>query len=277
MIRLFVTGGSGTLGTDFQRVASSEPYLGEFEWVAPSSADFDVTNPESAAQLAHRQFGEFDWVLNFAAYTAVDQAESDREACYGLNAFAPAWLARASTDLGARFLHISTDCVFDGEKGVPYSEEDLPNPIQIYGESKWQGEIAVREANADAIILRTSWLHGSTGKSFPGIIKQKLLNGEPIRAVRDQFGTPTHASELSNWILRAIQMNLTSGTYHAAGSEVESRYTWALKIAEKLIAQKMLQEVEIEPVLSSSFPTIAPRPRNSALSSFNLRQLVPVD
>lgn len=270
MIRLFITGGSGTLGTDFQQVAGREGFGGPFEWVAPTSHEFDIGDPLAVARLAQGEWGKFDWILNFAAYTQVDRAEAERPLCFGLNAVAPGWLAQAALDLGARFLHLSTDCVFNGEKGSPYTEEDQPDPIQVYGESKWQGEIAVREDSADAVIFRTSWLYGSTGKSFPQTIRKKLLEGESIRVVDDQLGTPTDAADLSSWILQAIVKGIPGGTYHAAGPEVLSRYGWADQIQKALEAEIGKSTLPLVPISASDFPTPARRPMNSALDSTQL-------
>ncbi len=274
MIRLFITGGSGTLGTALLSLLKNPKYEEVFHFLAPTSTEFDITDPIRCAELAEGSLGTFDWVFNLAAYTKVDLAETDRESCFGLNAIAPGWLAKASADLGARFLQISTDCVFNGEKGSPYIEEDLPSPIQAYGESKLEGELAVTEAHPAPVIFRTSWLYGTTGKSFPQIILEKLAQNKPIQVVKDQIGTPTNASDLAENILLSVMCNIPAGTYHSAGREVLSRFEWAKRIAEDYSRKCGQTSPPILPISSAEFPTPARRPKNSALNSRKFKRAI---
>lgn len=252
-----MTGGNGMLGQDLV----SELVRRGNDVVAPRSIEFDVTNPESAATIATKQYGELDAVINCAAYTAVDQAESYLDRAYGVNALGPGLLARACSMAGVRLIQISTDYVFDGKQGEPYVESDNTNPLGIYGKSKRDGEEAVRAGLNDHVILRTSWLFGPNGKSFPRTMIQAAKAGKSLRVVDDQFGTPTYTGDLAKVIVDMIEKKIDPGTYHAAGPKVT---TWYLFAAQALATAGI--EADIEGISTEDWPTPAPRPRYSALN-----------
>ncbi len=162
-MRLFITGGSGLLGSDLVPAALARGH----EVVAPSSSEFDVTDPDASARLGSGKLGSFQWVVNLAAYTNVDGAETESRRATELNVLAPSYLAATSLACGARFLHISTDYVFGGADADSYSEDDPLSPIQAYGESKAEGEQSVMQTNAAGLIARVSWLYGPGRKCFP--------------------------------------------------------------------------------------------------------------
>ena len=267
-MRLCVTGGTGTLGSAFLAATSDDR---DFEVFAPARTQFDIGDPLAVAMLVEGEWGPFDWVLNFAAYTKVDLAETERAECAGLNAVAPPMLARAASAIGARFLHISTDCVFSGDASVAYRESDPTAPIQVYGQAKLEGEAAVLAEAPDSIVVRTSWLNGPTGKSFPRLVMELAAHGKPIRAVTDQAATPTDAGFLAEVICAILKQNLPGGIWHGAGKEVVSRFEWA-KAAVRAYSEVIGKEAPpVGEALSSDFDSAARRPAFSALDSSKLR------
>ena len=270
-MRLFITGGSGLLGSALLPLAQKR----EFEVVAPRSSDFDITSPEAVARLASGDLGSFDWVLNLAAYTKVDLAETNREEATGLNAIGPGYLASACEALGARLFHFSTDYVFDGTKTSAYVEEDEIHPIQFYGETKAEGERAVLESTCGAIVARVSWLYGPHGPCFPRWIVDAYLAGKPLRVVSDQYGVPSSTAEVSRMVLDLLQRDVAPGVYHVAGVDSVSRLEYAQAALRAYFLNHGLEEsAEIEPVPSSEFPTPARRPSFSVLSVEKVGRLI---
>lgn len=265
-----MTGSSGMLGSALVHLGQERGN----ELHTPASSELDITDPESVAQVAAGRYPA-DWCINCAAYTAVDRAEEEPDEAYAVNALGPGLLARACATAGIRLLHISTDFVFDGTKGEPYVEEDRPNPLGVYGRSKLEGELAVLEAGFEPVVVRTSWLFGSRGNSFPRTILRAWLEGRALRVVDDQLGTPTYAPDLAQMLLSLVQLNVGTGTYHAAGSEAVSWHQLAVRAcaAYQRAIPDAPEKARVEPISSDKWPTPARRPTYSALSCEKLSQL----
>jgi dTDP-4-dehydrorhamnose reductase len=261
-IKTLVIGGSGMLGSD---VRSALEARGHDVW-APSSGELDLTSPESVAEIALRT--ELNWCVNCAAYTAVDKAESEEQEATELNAIGPGYLARACAMAGIKLLHVSTDFVFDGNSSTPYTEEDTPNPVGVYGRTKLAGEEAIRAALPTALVLRTSWLYGPLGKSFPKTMISAWRAGKALKVVADQVGCPTSTDDLSRVIVDAVEYDLFPGIYHASGPEAMTWHDFATRAIEGFMQVKDIDgELEIMPIRTEDWPTPAARPPYSVLSN----------
>ncbi len=237
---------------------------------APRHADCDFGDHNSLADFIGR--AQPSVIINAAAYTQVDQAESESERAYQVNTQAAAVLAEEAKRIGALLVHFSTDYVFDGSGDLPWREEDKPAPLNVYGLSKWNGEQVIQASGCRHLVLRTSWLHSPYGHNF---VKTMLRLGqqlESLSVVCDQIGAPTSATMLARGTLRAIEQALVNpalcGVYHVtAGGEV-SWFDYACFIFAK--AQKLgfeLKVREIKPVPSCVYPAVAKRPLNSRLDT----------
>ena len=251
-MKILVTGAEGQLGS----VVRSG--FGAHQVIAPSEADLDICDRrqvEAALDQARP-----DLLLNAAAYTNVDGAESDPEAAFAVNARGPGILAVATERRGIPILHLSTDYVFDGEAGRPYDERDETGPCCVYGRSKLEGEEAVRDANPRHFIVRTSWLYATEGRNFP-LTMLELAERPEVRVVSDQFGSPTFAPHLGVGLVELIG-NAPWGTYHLAGRGVASWY----ELTRALYCERGI-ETPVRPVPTSAFPRPARRPPFSALTT----------
>jgi len=205
-------------------------------------------------------FSGIDCVVNVAAYTDVDKAEIEVEKAYESNHKLPRVLANITDRVDAKLIHVSTDYVFQGDAKIPYSVHDAPNPISVYGKSKLAGEQAVLSV-PNASVVRTAWLYGQHGRCFPKVIASKLNNGEPIRVVGDQIGTPTYTLDLAEYIFRLGRSGSSAQVLHAVSSGSASWFEFALEVAASLgVANDQVIEV-----LSSQYQSTAPRPEFSLL------------
>lgn len=251
------------LGQDLGSALRSAGHLTS-EWDLP---DLDLTLGAHLAKLEAGAAGDFDWVVNCAAFTAVDAAESQIAKAMAVNGVAPGSLAAVCDSRGWRLIHISTDFVFDGMLDRPYRETDDPNPINVYGRSKLAGEKNAMAQLASAVVVRTSWLFGPNGNSFPRTMIRAFLDGKPLRVVADQFGTPTYTSELAKTLEAMISNDVGPGIYHTAGSE---QMSWH-ELAQRAISTWVRVKDEprslptIEPLQTSQFPTPARRPERTPL------------
>jgi len=278
-MRIFLLGKHGQLGWELRRTLTP---LGEL--VCLDYPEIDLTHPERVIETIHQHQPQV--VINATAYTQVDRAESEPELANMINGTAPGRLAEACAEVGAAFLHYSTDYVFDGLKGSAYIESDRPNPINIYGSSKLAGEQAITQIGGAHLILRTSWVYSNRRDSFLTKVLGWARQNRSLRIVDDQVGNPTWArllAEISAQLLAKTGgeplpwIRERSGIYHLAGDGVASRLEWAKAILrldpnpEAQICQEVL------PARSSEFVTPATRPLYSALdctlfsSTFGLR------
>jgi len=213
-------------------------------------------------------------IINAAAYTAVDQAESEPDTAVAINAEAPRVLAEEALRLGAPLIHYSTDYVFDGAKAAPYTEKDVPNPLGVYGRSKLAGEQAIAAVGGDHLILRTSWVYSLYGRNFL-LTMQRLLQEKPqLRVVDDQVGAPTWAATIAASTRALVERWQAGeagawGTYHLTAQGETSWYGFAQAIGEQLKARG-LPCAELLPIASSEYPTPARRPLNSRLDCARL-------
>jgi len=262
-MKAIVLGDKGMLGTDLVIELVSRGH----EVVGLDLPDFDIAKPEDCARIVSGEFDEkLDVVFNCAAYTAVDKAEIERDAAFMVNGLGPGYLAQSCAMAGLRLVHIGTDFVFDGLKSEPYTEDDVTNPLGVYGESKLQGEKAVLALGGT--VVRTAWLFGPNGASFPRTMIRAWLAEKPLSVVSDQIGSPTYTGELARVLVDVAEKNPPSGLYHAAGPEAMTWHEFATR-AITLYRDEILkgdQEVEIAAIQTSDWPTPARRPTYSVLS-----------
>lgn len=261
-------GGHGLLGS----AVSQEMSEAGFAVLSLRRTDFDLTDPTAAAEWALDHLRPGDVVINAAAYTDVEGAETNVDAAFAVNALGPSYLAQACQASGARLMHISTDFVFGHGHSRPISEEAAPSPLGVYGESKLQGERSILQQATSGWVFRTAWLFGPHGKCFPRTILQAWLAGKSLRVVDDQFGSPTSTLELAKWIRHALDSGLEPGLYHAVGPEILSWHELAsatVRAAQEL-GHGLDLSPEVTPVPASEWPSQVTRPAYSALSSERL-------
>ncbi|MDN5848566.1 MAG: dTDP-4-dehydrorhamnose reductase [Nitrococcus sp.] len=256
-MKVLITGASGQLGQALTRQAPAAAQL-----LLCGYDELDVTRGESVRRVLAM---EPEVIVNAAAYTAVDKAETDRDAAYAVNTMGAAHMAQAARDLGCGLVHFSTDFVFDGAQGRPYTTQSTPNPLNVYGASKLAGEQAVQAVKADALILRTAWLYGGAGSNFVRSMLRLMRTREELQVVDDQIGTPTAVAGLAQAIWRAIERRLT-GMHHWTDAGVASWYDFAVAIQQTALPLGLLpRPMAVLPVPSSAYPTPAPRPAFSVL------------
>lgn len=266
MMRILLIGKNGQLGWELHRTLA---VLGEL--TAVDYPEIDLEHPESGSDLIRRVQPQI--IVNAAAYTEVDKAETEHERAWRINALAPGMLAEEAFRLGAVFIHISTDYVFDGKKGAPYVEADAPNPLNFYGRSKLEGERLVQEVGGISLVFRTSWVYSLRQQGgFVNKVLQRSRQQESLRMVYDQIGNPTWARMLAEIISQVLARGKEyiqdhTGLYHLSGDGLTSRFEWARLILE-LDPMRHEQKVKaMLPIPTSDFPTPACRPLFSALNS----------
>lgn len=275
MSRILLTGKNGQVGWELQRALAG---LGEI--TALGTAEMNLAD----ADAIRRTLREVrpDIIVNPAAYTAVDKAESDMEQAMAVNGIAPGILAAEAKQLGAVLVHYSTDYVFDGSKAAPYVEDDTPSPQSIYGKTKLAGEQAIRTSGCKHLILRTSWVYGVHGGNFVKTILRLAKERNELRIVADQHGAPTWARDIASstaTMLNAWQAkgwdDLLGGTYHLTAAGRTNWHQFAQAIvgeACKYDAGLAGKALAIHPIATHEYPVPAKRPANSVLSNEKLRQ-----
>lgn len=247
-----------------------------FGVAALNSSLVDITKSESV-HSALGEIGSPGLLINCAAYTAVDKAETEPGAAFAINRDGPANLANACTALGIPLIHISTDYVFNGKSDHPYEEEEAADPVNVYGLSKWEGEEAVRSRLARHIIVRTSWLYGARGTNFVKTMLRLGREREELKVVSDQFGCPTWTFDLAGCLVRIAESALLSpervpwGVYHFCGEGVTTWYNFASAILNGARQREKAGIARVLPVPSSAYLTVAARPKNSALCCDKIR------
>jgi len=267
MKQILLIGSSGQLGRELQQTLPSDAL------VSVARDTLDLSQPDRIRQLILEIHPHV--IINAAAYTAVDKAETETELAYAINAIAPAIMAKAANHIGATLIHISTDYVFNGRKGTFYQEDDDPNPLNVYGASKLAGEENIRQGCDRHLILRTSWVYGVHGKG--NFVKTMLRVGADrpeVRVVADQVGTPTSArsiAEVITQLIPSLETSEATGTYHFTQSGVASWYDFAVAIFEEARRLDFPLEVErVAPIATADYPTPAQRPLYSVLSTQKL-------
>lgn len=266
---ILVTGGAGMLGQDLVPELEGRGW----EVFTPLESDFDITMQTHLERM--KKAMDIVWVINCGAYTAVDQAEDEIMKCMAVNATGAGALAALCEEKMWRMIHISTDFVFDGEAGRPYIETDPTHPLGVYGRSKAMGEQHVMKMHPTAIVLRTSWLYGAKGKSFPKTMIKAWLEGKSLKVVSDQKGCPTSTVDLARVIADVVDLAPPSGIYHACGPNILSWHDFASLTlrAYRGAVLKSQAPIEIAPCSTAEFPTKAKRPTWSALDCTKLYSL----
>lgn len=269
MIRVLLVGKDGQVGTELQRTLAP---LGDIFAVDRDTCD--LTRPEEVRATVREAAPRI--IINVAAHTAVDQAESEPELAFALNADGPRLLAEEARRCGAALIHYSTDYVFDGRKREPYVESDPANPLGVYGRSKLAGEQAVMTAGVPHMILRTSWVYGLHGRNFLLTIMRLAREKPELRIVADQFGTPNWAAALAAATAEIVRkaaaggdpvraIGVRGGVYHLTCRGRTSWHGFASAIVERLHARGEGPLVPVVPISTADFPTPARRPANSVL------------
>ncbi|KYC37542.1 dTDP-4-dehydrorhamnose reductase [Scytonema hofmannii PCC 7110] len=268
---ILLIGSNGQVGTELQKILT--PYGNT---VAVARPTIDMTKPDTLCSIIREKKPQI--IINAAAYTAVDKAESEVEVANAVNGIAPGIIAEEADKLGAFPIHISTDYVFDGNNSRPYLETDTINPLSVYGKTKLAGEEAIQKCCTNYLILRTAWVYGTFGKS--NFVKTMLRLGgerEEIRVVADQIGSPTWARDIAGAIARILPQVSPeiTGIYHYTNSGVTTWYDFAVTIFEE--AQQLgfpLKVQRIVPISTSEYPTPARRPSYSVLSCAKIAKVL---
>ncbi|MFC1772727.1 dTDP-4-dehydrorhamnose reductase [Pseudomonadota bacterium] len=265
---ILVTGSNGQLGreTILALQADGESCIGV------GRDDLDFSRPGVIAEAIADYAA--DWVINCAAYTGVDKAEEECELAFTVNRDAARAVAEGVKLSDSRLVHISTDFIFGGEKSEPYSESDVANPLGVYGQSKLEGESAVREVLPEAVILRTAWVYGAHGHNFVKTILRLAAERQELRVVDDQIGSPSYTEDIVNAIA-ALMTSGASGTWNFTNEGVASWYDFACEIVEigEQCGLPVVTE-RVQPIPTEDFPLPATRPANSVLSKKKIRGLL---
>lgn len=262
-MNILITGCNGQLGNEMQLL---EKDFSKHQWFNTDVEELDITD-----QLAIEQFiqeNQIDGIVNCAAYTAVDKAESNKELCTSLNTVAPAYLAAAIEKRGGWMIQISTDYVFDGTKHTPYVETDTPCPDSVYGSTKLAGEFGVQKFCRRSMIIRTAWLYSTFGNNF---VKTMLRLGKEkteLGVIFDQIGTPTYARDLAKAIMAAIAQGIQPGVYHFSNEGVISWYDFT-KAIHRIAG---ITSCHVRPLHTAEYPTPAKRPAYSVLDKTKIKE-----
>jgi dTDP-4-dehydrorhamnose reductase len=266
-MKILITGAYGQLGSELKELEMQFP---EYDFLFTDIDSLDITSEEAVKAFFEKNNPAY--VVNCAAYTAVDKAETEVEAAEKVNALAPKVLAEFSKQFGAKLIHVSTDYVFDGNANQPYLESGSVNPQGVYGKTKLAGELNCLKENPDTIVIRTSWLYSEFCNNFVKTMLRLGSERDEVKVVFDQVGTPTYAADLANAIIEIIRISekdaakFIPGVYHYSNEGVISWFDFAKAIFE-------IQELqcEVHPVLSVEFPTKAKRPHFSVLNKSKIR------
>jgi dTDP-4-dehydrorhamnose reductase len=263
-----VLGGGGQVG---RAVAQSVPE--RHQVIVKTRADLDIAD-ELAVDRVVADAGA-DWIVNAAAYTAVDLAEDQPPLATAVNDTAVGMLARAAARVGARLLHLSTDFVFDGAAHRAYLPSDATGPLGVYGASKLAGELQVLQAGGDGIVLRTAWVYAAAGKNFVLTMLRLMREREQVKVVGDQIGTPTWAGGLAIAIWDLMDAQAPAGVYHWTDLGVASWYDFAVAIQDDALDRGLLgRAATIVPITTAEYPTRARRPAFSVLETSATRALI---
>lgn len=271
MAKYLITGANGQVGSCLTRRLQDQADV-----LALDRQGLDIGNRDAVFQTV----AEFrpDVIINAAAHTAVDRAESEEAAAQAINVDGAKYLAEAASEIGAVILHISTDYVFNGQGEPPYREDDPTDPQSVYGKTKQAGETAVQSANPRSVILRTSWVFGEQGNNFVKTMLRLGAQREELGVVADQFGAPTYAGDIADALIEIAKQILAGkenafGIYHFSGQPYISWHGFAEAIFRQAVLQKMMPKAPlVKPITTSDYPTPAKRPANSRLDLNKIRQ-----
>jgi len=267
-MNILITGCNGQLGREMQRI---EPEMAEHNFFNTDVAELDITDSEAINHFV--EANKIDGIVNCAAYTAVDKAESNAELCRRLNADAPGLLAKAVARRGGWMVQISTDYVFNGTAHTPYTEETEPCPNSVYGRTKLDGERAVLDACPDSVIIRTAWLYSVHGNNFVKTMIRLGREREQLGVVFDQIGTPTSARDLAAAIAAVIKHGIVPGVYHFSNEGVISWYDFT-KAIHRLAG---IKTCHVSPLHTDEYPAAAPRPNYSVLDKTKIKRVFGIE
>jgi dTDP-4-dehydrorhamnose reductase len=268
MINILVTGGNGQLAKCIIDLEKKHSNLNIYYTDFP---ELDITNMEGLETFFKNY--PIDYCINCAAYTAVDNAENDQENAFKVNELGVKNLANVCKSFNLTLIHISTDFVFNGNQSSIYNEEDVTNPISVYGETKLQGEIQIKKHLTKYFILRTSWLYSEHGNNFMKTMIKLSKERNQLSVVVDQIGTPTYATDLASIILQLISTNNNQyGIYHFSNEGVASWYDFA-----KAIFEEIGSEIKLVPIKSIEYPTLAKRPPFSVLDKTKIKRMLQIE
>jgi dTDP-4-dehydrorhamnose reductase len=259
-LKVLIVGSQGQLGWELER---SQP--GDLDVVTMDLPDIDITDGPGLTTLLGSVQPRV--IINAAAYTQVDRAEDEKEKAFVINEIGTRHLVEAARSVGAYIIHVSTDFVFDGQKGSPYTPEDLPCPVGVYGKSKLAGEqILIQEYRKQSTIVRTAWLYSAHGQNFVKSMLRLFEDRSELKVVADQTGTPTWAYHLAHLLWEMVLSSKNHpGIYHFTDAGVASWYDFAVAIEEESRTFRRGKEVEIKPIRTEEYPTKARRPPYSVL------------
>jgi len=265
---IWLTGNKGMLGSEIEVLLKKN----NMEYIA-SDAEVDITEISKVEEFIDSK--NVEWIINSAAYTDVDGAEKEVEKAFLINSQGVKNLARVSEKNKIKLLHFSTDYIFDGNGNAPYKEEDTPNPGNVYGRSKLEGEIFLREILKEYFIIRTAWLYGENGKNFVHAILRLSKERDKIKVVDDQYGSPTYTLDLAEVAVNIVNGNYKDyGVYNFTNEGATTWYEFARKIYSISKSIGLInREVEFVPVKTESYPTPAKRPLYSVLSGQKIKAL----
>jgi dTDP-4-dehydrorhamnose reductase len=274
-MNIIIFGKDGQLGKAFKDICKTKQVERQHRICYAGRAECDLANPDAITALLNKI--KPDLIVNAAAYTAVDQAETEVDLAYAINAKAPEIMAKYAKGYGATFLHYSTDYVFDGIASVPYVETDFTNPLGVYGLTKCEGEEALMLSGCDGYVFRTSWLYSVHGHNFLKTILRLGAERETLNMVYDQVGTPTLADDLVKAIFTLIaaldnKQKVPTGIYHFSNEGVTSWYDFAQAIVE-LAGLKC----KIMPILTKEYPTASARPAYSLLNKGKVKAALGIE
>lgn len=262
-MNILITGCNGQLGNDMQLLEKENP---QHQYFNTDVAQLDITNPEAIEEFVSNN--AIDIIVNCAAFTAVDKAESSQELCHLLNAKAPEYLAAAVAKRGGYLVQVSTDYVFDGTNHTPYTEDEATCPNSVYGSTKLEGEKLAMAACANTMIIRTAWLYSTFGNNF---VKTMIRLGQEkpeLGVIFDQIGTPTYAGDLAAAIMAAINHGIVPGIYHFSNEGVISWYDFT-KAIHRIAG---ITSCHVKPLHTAEYPTPAARPHYSVLDKTKIKQ-----
>ncbi len=262
-MNILITGCNGQLGNEMQLLEKENP---QHKYFNTDVAQLDITNPEAIEEFVSNN--AIDIIVNCAAFTAVDKAESSQELCHLLNAKAPEYLAAAVAKRGGYLVQVSTDYVFDGTNHTPYTEDEATCPNSVYGSTKLEGEKLAMAACANTMIIRTAWLYSTFGNNF---VKTMIRLGQEkpeLGVIFDQIGTPTYAGDLAAAIMAAINHGIVPGIYHFSNEGVISWYDFT-KAIHRIAG---ITSCHVKPLHTAEYPTPAARPHYSVLDKTKIKQ-----
>lgn len=267
-MNILITGCNGQLGNEMQLLEKENP---QHKFFNTDVSELDIT--DTSAINAYVNDNDIDGIVNCAAYTAVDKAESNRQLCTHLNSEAPAYLAAAIEGRGGWMVQISTDYVFNGSKHTPYVESDIPSPNSVYGNTKLAGELAVSKFCKKTMIIRTAWLYSIYGNNFVKTMMRLGKERPQLKVVFDQIGTPTYARDLAVVIMSAVNKGIIPGVYHFSNEGVTSWYDFT-KAIHRIAG---IKGCKVLPLHTSEYPSTTPRPAYSVLDKTKIKKTYDVE